>query len=137
MTSSPAPAAIILFDGVCNLCNGFVQFVLEHDQQHKFSFAALQSPTGQRLLRESGLAPDQLSTIVVVEDGRARTKSDAILRIAGALGYPWKLLGATRVLPRPVRDAAYALVARNRYRLFGRRDECWLMTPELAGRFLK
>ncbi|TGE18298.1 thiol-disulfide oxidoreductase DCC family protein [Hymenobacter elongatus] len=128
---------IILFDGVCNLCNGFIQFVINHDAANRFTFATLQSDTGQRLLREHGLDAAALSSIVLVDDHHAWTKSDAVLRICWALGYPWKLARLTAVLPRVLRDAAYTLVATNRYRMFGHTNECWLMTPELAKKFIK
>jgi len=139
MKASPPPAPatdrLILFDGVCNLCNGFIQFVIRHDQHNRFRFAALQSGTGQEQLRQAGLDAT-LSTIVFVQHGRAWTKSAAIIRIFAGLGYPWKLLLLTTVIPRPLRDALYTLVANNRYRLFGHADECWLMTPELARKFV-
>lgn len=129
---------LILFDGVCNLCNGFIQFVITHDAANRFSFATLQSETGRELLRRHGLTATDLSTIVLVDDQqRAWTKSDAVIRIGQELGYPWKLLGAARVLPRILRDACYTLVANNRYRLLGHTTECWLMTPELAKKFIR
>ncbi|PJJ59638.1 thiol-disulfide oxidoreductase DCC family protein [Hymenobacter chitinivorans] len=129
---------VILFDGVCNLCNGFVQFVIRHDAANQFTFATLQSETGQRLLGHHGLAPAALSTIVLVDDElQAWTKSDAVMRIGWELGFPWKLLSLGVVLPRALRDACYTLVANNRYRLLGQATECWLMTPELARKFMK
>jgi predicted DCC family thiol-disulfide oxidoreductase YuxK len=130
-----APATI-LFDGVCNLCNASVRFVLRRDPHARFRFAALQSEAGRRLLEEHRLPADELSTVVVVADGRAYTRSDAALRIARGLGGAWPALGALRVVPRPLRDRAYGVVARNRYRWFGRREECMLPTPELRERFL-
>jgi predicted DCC family thiol-disulfide oxidoreductase YuxK len=128
--------ATVLFDGVCNLCNASVQFILKRDPRGAFRFAALQSDAGRRLLAAHRLPEDALSSVVVVADGRAYTESDAALRIARGLGGAWPALGALRVVPRFVRDAAYRLVARNRYRWFGRRDECMLPTPELRARFL-
>lgn len=128
--------AVVLFDGVCNLCNASVQFILKRDVAGAFRFAALQSEAGRRLLEGHGLPADALSTVVVVADGRAYTHSGAALRIARGLGGAWPALGALGVVPRFARDAAYRLVARNRYRWFGRRDECMLPTPELRARFL-
>ncbi|WP_139920286.1 thiol-disulfide oxidoreductase DCC family protein [Hymenobacter sp. DG01] len=135
----PAPTATILFDGVCNLCNGFVQFVIGHDAAGHFRFASLQSGVGQELLRTHSLPmpeePD--SVILITPDGQAHTHSAAALGILRRLGGLWGVAGALGLLvPRPLRDAAYRLVARNRYRWFGRQEACWLPTPELRARFL-
>lgn len=130
-------SSVILFDGVCNLCHGLVQFIIQRDPQARFRFASLQSAAGQRLL-PAGLNPDpdNPESVVLVEDGRIYTHSDAVLRVLDRLGGGWKLLSAARILPRGLRDAAYRFVARNRYRWFGRQNECWLPTPELKARFL-
>lgn len=130
-------ASLVLFDGVCNLCNGFVQFVIARDPHGRFQFAALQSETARRLLERHG-APDPLpDAIVLVEDGRLYTRSTAALRIARQLTFPWPLTAVCFVVPRPVRDWAYALIARRRYRWFGRRETCMMPTPELRARFLE
>jgi predicted DCC family thiol-disulfide oxidoreductase YuxK len=136
----PAPATI-LFDGVCNLCNGFVQFVIRHDAVGQFRFAALQSEVGQALLAAHGqpltsAALADPASVVLVADGRVYTHSAAVLRIAGRLGGPWRLAAVGWLLPGPWRDAAYRFVARHRYRWFGRQESCWLPTPELRERFL-
>ena len=131
--------ALILFDGVCNLCNGFVQFVIEHDPAGHFQFAALQSAAGQAVLAAHGLNANAIATepdsVLLELDGHLYSHSEAVLRIARALGGPWRLLLAGYVLPRAWRDAAYRFVARHRYRWFGRQDSCWLPTPELKARF--
>jgi predicted DCC family thiol-disulfide oxidoreductase YuxK len=127
---------VVLFDGVCNLCTASVAFILARDPERRFRFASLQSDAGRRLLERHGLPPDELATVVVVADGRALTRSDAALRIARGLGGAWPVLGVLRVVPRPLRDAVYGVVARNRYRWFGRRESCMLPTPELRSRFL-
>jgi predicted DCC family thiol-disulfide oxidoreductase YuxK len=127
---------IVLFDGVCNLCTGSVQFLLQRDRRRRFRFAALQSSAGQALLRQHGLAGDILETIVVLERGKARLRSNAALLLARRLPWPWPLLAALRILPRALRDALYTLVARHRYRWFGRTERCMLPTPEVADRFL-
>ncbi|UOQ52644.1 thiol-disulfide oxidoreductase DCC family protein [Hymenobacter cellulosivorans] len=132
-----APATI-LFDGVCNLCNGFVQFVIQRDAPGHFRFASLQSAAGQALLAEHGLrlGPAGPETVMLVERGRIFTHSTAVLRIARQLGGPWALLYAFIVVPKPLRDAAYRFVARHRYQWFGQREACMLPTPELRQRFL-
>jgi predicted DCC family thiol-disulfide oxidoreductase YuxK len=131
------PPPVVLFDGVCNLCHGAVRFIIARDPAARFRFASLQSPVGQALLRDHrlgpGLGPDSL---VLVEGGRAYTRSAAVLRIARGLRWPWPAAGALALVPRPLRDAAYDLVARRRYRWFGRQAECPLPTPDLARRFI-
>jgi predicted DCC family thiol-disulfide oxidoreductase YuxK len=136
----PAPATI-LFDGVCNLCNGFVQFVIRHDARGQFRFAALQSAAGQALLAAHAqpLTPAALAnpaSVLLVADGRVYSHSAAVLRIAGRLGGVWRLAAVGWLLPRPWRDALYRFVARHRYRWFGRQESCWLPTPALRARFL-
>jgi predicted DCC family thiol-disulfide oxidoreductase YuxK len=127
---------IVLFDGVCNLCSTSVQFILQRDPAGRFRFASLQSDLAQRLLTEHGLDPKALDSVVVVDGDRLYRESDAALRIARDLKGAWKALTVFRVIPRPVRDWAYRLIARNRYRWFGKSETCWLPTPELRGRFL-
>ncbi|RTQ46593.1 thiol-disulfide oxidoreductase DCC family protein [Hymenobacter gummosus] len=133
----PADSSIILFDGVCNLCHGLVQFIIARDAQARFRFASLQSEAGQRLM-PAGVNPDpdNPDSVVLIDNGRAYTHSAAILRILSRLGGPWRLLRVGYLLPRPLRDAAYRFVARHRYRWFGRQTECWLPTAELKARFL-
>jgi predicted DCC family thiol-disulfide oxidoreductase YuxK len=128
--------AVILFDGVCNLCNASVMFVIKHDPGARFSFAALQGEAGGRLAREWGVNPDDVSTLVLVADGRCFTRSTAALHIAHDLGFPWFLLWVLALAPAALRDRVYDFVANRRYRWFGRRDSCPLPTPELRARFL-
>ena len=127
---------IVLFDGVCNLCNGSVQFIIRHDRQGRFRFASLQSPVGQDLQTRFGMDPGRLDSVLLVEGDRWYKESDAALRIACGMSGAWKALAVLRVIPRPIRDAVYRLIARNRYRWFGKQETCWLPTPELRGRFL-
>ena len=142
---SPSPAAalpqpahpVILFDGVCNLCSSSVRFIIARDPAARFRFASLQSEAGQALLGGHGLDTGALSSVVLVEDGRVHTRSDAALRIAWRLSGPWPLAGVFRAVPRGVRDGVYDWIARNRYRWFGKTEACWLPTPELRARFLE
>ena len=139
MVYDPGMAAappIVLFDGVCNLCNGSVQFLLKRDPEGRFRFAALQSDAGRSLLAEHGLDPDALSSVVLIEDGKVWKESSAALRIARHLPGAWKLLRVFAAVPRPLRDAVYRWIARNRYRWFGKTESCWLPTPDLKARFL-
>ena len=128
---------IVLFDGVCNLCSGSVQFLLKRDPEARFRFASLQSEVGQTIQVEHGLDPGALSSVLLLENGRLYQESEAALRIARHLPGAWKLLTAFKIVPRPLRDGLYRFIARNRYRWFGKAETCWLPTPELRGRFLE
>jgi predicted DCC family thiol-disulfide oxidoreductase YuxK len=129
--------ATILFDGVCNLCSGSVQFLIERDPGAKFQFAALQSDAAGRLLASAGRSsPEPPETFVLFEDGRVFTRSTAALRITRHLPFPWPLAWGFMLIPRPVRDAIYDWVARHRYRWFGRREQCMVPTPERRQRFI-
>ena len=132
----PRAGSVILFDGVCNLCNGSVLFVIDRDPRARFRFAALQSDIGGDLLARSGYRGRALDSIVLLEDGRVFDRSTAALRIARRLRGGWPLLAAFLVVPRPIRDAVYEWIARNRYRWFGREESCRIPTPELRHRFL-
>jgi predicted DCC family thiol-disulfide oxidoreductase YuxK len=136
MTAGRASDNVVLFDGVCRLCTGSVAFVLRHEADQTLRFAPLQSPAGMRLMEQFGIEPTQMKTFVVIADARAYVRSDAAIRVARFLRGPWKLLGAIRIVPRPIRDYAYDIVARNRYRWFGRHEACSIPTPELQRRFL-
>lgn len=127
---------LLLFDGVCNLCNGVVQFVIRHDTAGRFRFAALQSEAGQALLQQFGLPTTQFDSFVYVKDGQFYTESTAALRVARDMGGAVSLLWGLMIVPRFIRDAVYRLVARNRYRIFGKQDACMIPTPELKSRFL-
>jgi predicted DCC family thiol-disulfide oxidoreductase YuxK len=126
---------LVLFDGVCNLCNGVVQFIIRRDPRGVFQFAPLTSVAAQRALQAvptDGL----LDSIVLVDTGRIYTRSDAALRIARELGFPWMLAYAFVVVPRGLRDWVYDAIAARRYRWFGRRNECMIPTPSIRDRFL-
>ena len=128
--------SLILFDGLCNLCSGSVQFVVGRDPAGRFQFAPLQSVSAQRVLQEHGVADVLPDSIVLVEDGRVFTRSTAALRIARRLPFPWPLVSALIAVPRPLRDMVYALGARYRYRWFGKLDCCMMPTAALRSRFL-
>jgi len=127
---------IVLFDGVCNLCDRSVQFILDHDPEGVFRFASLQSQVGRQLASRCGLDSDAMDTLVLIDGAECWTRSDGALGIAGRLSAPWRWLALARLVPRVLRDPAYAWVARNRYRWFGTRDECRIPTPDIRARFL-
>ncbi len=129
---------LVLFDGVCNLCNSSVKWIIERDKEKRFDFASLQSDAARRELKSVlGANPiDALpDSIVLLDSDGVHTRSAAALRIARGLASPYSLLAAGFLVPRPIRDAVYNLVARNRYRWFGRQDTCMTPTPDVAERF--
>ncbi|MEM4780850.1 MAG: thiol-disulfide oxidoreductase DCC family protein [Halalkalicoccus sp.] len=134
-TSAASDHPVVLFDGLCTLCAGTVQFLIERDPEGVFRFAPLQSSVGERLLAGANLDAD-LDSIVLVEDGEAYAKSDAVIRIAARLGGIYRLASPLRYLPRGLRDPLYEFVAARRYEWFGRRDRCMMPTPDLESRFL-
>ena len=127
---------VVLFDGACNLCSGWVQFIAKRDPDGYFRFAALQSDKGRELLAPYGMDTDELKTIVLLDGGEAFTQSDAVLGIVRHLGRAWPLLGVLRVVPRFLRDACYGFVARHRYRWFGVKTACELPSDDLKARFV-
>lgn len=127
---------ILLFDGVCNLCNGFVQFVIKRDPEGHFRFAALQSEAGQTLLRQHHLSTDNIDTVVLIDKGEAHVRSEVAIRVASQMKGLWPVISVFRILPLALRDALYNFVAANRYRWFGEKDQCMIPTPELKQRFL-
>ncbi|AGB14833.1 hypothetical protein Halru_0187 [Halovivax ruber XH-70] len=136
-TEVPDGAPVVLFDGVCNLCNGFVQFIAPRDDEGEFYFASLQSDVGRELLSKHDLPTDELESIVLVEGEAAYVKSGAVLRIASRLGGLYRLLSPFRYVPRVLRDTVYDLVANNRYRLFGKKDRCEIPEGDVGARFLE
>lgn len=128
---------IILFDGVCNFCSGVVNFIIERDTKGVFRFAPLQSDAGERILEHFNLAGEDFDTFVLVEGEESYIKSTAALRMCRLLGGFWKLLYVFMVIPVPVRDAVYDYIARNRYKWFGKKEECMVPGPEVRRRFLE
>lgn len=141
--SSPLPAgvgrqdSVVLFDGVCNMCSGLVQFLVRLDRPGKLHLASLQSTPGQALLRWCGQPLHNFDTMVFIERGRPYFKSTAALRIPRYFAWPWPLVSLLLVIPAWLRDWCYDGVARNRYRLFGRTETCMMPTPDVARRFLR
>jgi predicted DCC family thiol-disulfide oxidoreductase YuxK len=127
---------IILFDGTCLFCEGSVRFIARHDVGGNFRFGASQSPQAKALLSTLGVEPASARSIVLIEDGRVYTKSDAALRIAGHLAAPWHLASWLLRVPRPIRDAAYGVVAAVRHRLAGRSNACEIPPPEIRSRMI-
>jgi predicted DCC family thiol-disulfide oxidoreductase YuxK len=127
---------IVLFDGVCNFCNASINFVIEHDKAGYFKFAPLQSETGEQLMAKHGIDTIETDSVILVEDEKVYTHSTAALRIARKLDGLWSWFYAFIVVPKPIRDFFYKLLAKNRYRLFGRQDACMIPTPEVRARFL-
>jgi predicted DCC family thiol-disulfide oxidoreductase YuxK len=127
---------VAIFDGVCNLCNAAVDWIIRHDRRARIVFAASQSPPGAALLARHGASPSAADTFVLVEHGRLYDRSTAALHVARLVGFPWSLAAVFLVVPRPLRDAIYSYVARNRYRWFGRKETCRLPSPEERARFL-
>lgn len=128
--------SVVLIDGVCHLCQGLVRFIIPRDPKGRFLFASLQSEVAAKLLNGAGLESGQLSTVLLLEDGVYYTESAAVLRIARKLRFPWPAAYLFILVPRSLRNALYKFVARNRYRWFGRDEQCLLPTPEIRQRFL-
>ncbi|MEM7106890.1 MAG: DCC1-like thiol-disulfide oxidoreductase family protein [Bacteroidota bacterium] len=135
--NSKITKSVILFDGVCNLCNGAVNFIIDRDKMSQFKFAPLQSEFAERELSNVGINSEDLDTIILLTaNGKVRTKSSAALYIAKGLSGLWPLLFIFIILPKFIRDLVYDFVARNRYRWFGKSDQCRMPTPELTQRFI-
>jgi predicted DCC family thiol-disulfide oxidoreductase YuxK len=133
---APPPTPLFLFDGVCNLCCWWVQFLAPRDRDGRFWFASVQSETGQAVLRANGLPTDDWESFVLVENGKAYFKSDGFFRIVRYMTFPWPVFGIGRILPRVLADWLYDRVARNRYAIFGKKQSCMIPRPELKARFL-
>ena len=126
---------IVLFDGICNLCTGSVQFILKRDKEKKFLFASLKSNYGQQLLEQFHLPTNTFNSFILYQDGNIYTRSTAALKMFQQL-KGWQWVKIFRIVPKFIRDGVYNLIARNRYKWFGQKDECWLPTTELKARFL-
>jgi predicted DCC family thiol-disulfide oxidoreductase YuxK len=127
---------IILFDGVCNFCNGAIYFVLKQDKKGIFKFAPLQSEAGQRLLQHYNLSMKEFDSFILIDKGKVYKKSAASLRVMNKLPWYWKEAQILRMIPTAFRDAIYDFIAKNRYKWFGKKEQCMVPTPELRSRFL-
>jgi predicted DCC family thiol-disulfide oxidoreductase YuxK len=130
------PEHIVIFDGVCNLCNSSIDFITRHDKKQMFYVSANQHEAGAEILREHGLSKEDTTTVFYLEKGKLYQRSTAALRIARHLGFPWNLLWVFIIIPPFIRDGVYKWISRNRYRWFGKKDSCRLPTPEEQARFL-
>ncbi|MFT5166128.1 MAG: putative DCC family thiol-disulfide oxidoreductase YuxK [Saprospiraceae bacterium] len=127
---------IVLFDGVCNLCNGAVKFAIKRDKKAVLHFASLQSDLAGELMRKHNIEEHQLKTFIFIEKDKAYTRSTAGLKLVKSFGGVWSLLYAFIIIPKPIRDAVYNLISNNRYRWFGKQESCMIPTPEIRARFL-
>lgn len=132
----PQPERVVVFDGVCPFCVGWVRRAIQLDRAGRLRFAPKQTEGARRRLLAAGHDPDRVESIVLIEDGRVRTHSDAALRIIGCLPFPHSLPAALRVVPGGLRDWVYGLFARNRFRWFGRRDACYVPSADVRSRFV-
>jgi len=127
---------IVLFDGVCNLCNRSVQFIIKHDKKKQFLFASLQGKFGQEVLKKHNFSTESLNTLILMEGEKIFTRSTGVLRMMKHLGGAWSLLYGFIIVPTFIRDIVYNWVSKNRYKWFGKKDECMIPSPELKERFL-
>ena len=127
---------IILFDGVCNFCNYWVTFAIKRDRKNKLKFTPLQGQTAKQLLPKFHINPSSLSSVIFIDNGKAYTQSSAAIQICKHLDGGWKLFYALIIIPKFMRDGLYNIIARNRYKWFGKKESCMIPTPELKERFL-
>jgi len=128
---------VILFDGVCNLCSGAVQFIIKHDRKKLFRFASLQSKFGEEVMKHFDLPVDQYNSFILLEKEKIYTRSKGALKVAKKLNGLYFLLYAFIIVPRFIRDAVYNFIARKRYNWFGKKETCWIPTPELKNLFIE
>lgn len=127
---------IVIFDGVCNFCNGAVNFIIQRDPESVFAFTPMQSELARELMERFYVPDVGMDTLVLIKEGKCYVLSDAALEIARDLTGPWRFCYVFKVVPRPIRDAVYKLFARNRYTLFGKKDACMVPSEEVKSRFL-
>ncbi len=127
---------VVLFDGVCNLCNGSVLFIIKHDAKSKLKFSSLQSDYGAEQMRQFNLPSSALNSVLLIKNGQLFQKSNAALEIARILDGMWPAMYAFKIVPLFIRDFVYNWIAKNRYRWFGKKEECMIPTPEMKARFV-
>ncbi|CAN5240328.1 thiol-disulfide oxidoreductase DCC family protein [soil metagenome] len=127
---------VVLFDGICNFCNDKINFIIRHDKNDYFRFAALQSETGKKMLDERGIDMSDPDTFILIENGKVYDRTSAALRIAKKLNGGWPLFYALIIIPPFLRDIAYKIVARNRYKWWGKKESCMIPTPEIRQKFI-
>lgn len=127
---------VVLFDGVCNLCSGAVQFIIKHDPQKQFRFASLQSKFGEQVMKQFNLPTNQFNSFILLEDGKIFTRSTGALHVVRKLKGAWSFAYGFMIVPRFIRDGVYNFIARNRYKWFGKKEACLIPTPELKKLFL-
>ncbi|MBI3511014.1 MAG: DUF393 domain-containing protein [Bacteroidetes bacterium] len=132
----PEKYSIVLFDGVCNYCNTKVNFIIRHDNKDHFRFTPLQSALAKKILTDHGLDPEQMNSFVLYENDKCFFKTTAILRMAKHLGGLYPLLYALIIIPAPIRDIYYNIIAKNRYKWWGKKESCMVPTPEVRKKFL-
>ncbi|MCD9006978.1 thiol-disulfide oxidoreductase DCC family protein [Luteimonas sp. XNQY3] len=135
-STAPRDGPIVVFDGVCALCSGWVRFLLRHDRRAGFRFAAMQDRVGHDLLVAHGIDPEDPVSFLLADGDAAWHDSDGVIEVLCRLGGAWRAAVVLRLVPRALRDPAYRLLARNRYRMFGRREACMVPPPEVRARFL-
>lgn len=128
---------VILFDGVCKLCNAWSNFIIKHDQKHVFKLCSVQSEEGQKILKHYSLPTDVYESMIYVEGDTFYQQSDAFFQVIAKLGFPWRMMSVFRLIPKPLRNWLYDRIAFNRYRLFGKYDYCLLPTADHEARYLR
>jgi predicted DCC family thiol-disulfide oxidoreductase YuxK len=128
--------AVVLFDGVCNLCNSAVQLIIRYDKKAYFSFASLQGEYGQKFLKANNLNTEDYDSFILFENGTMYTESTAALYVAKRMCFPWVLSYPLLIIPKFIRDAVYRLIAKNRYRWFGKKEQCMIPSPNVQNRFI-
>ena len=138
MIELPKQKQLILFDGVCNLCNASIQYVIKHDKKNVFMFTALQSETGKQIIEEFNIDTTNVDSILLYsKDNGITSKSSAALKVASKLGFPINLMSVFFIAPPFIRNWVYDYIAKNRYKWYGKKDACMIPTPELKAKFLK
>jgi predicted DCC family thiol-disulfide oxidoreductase YuxK len=127
---------VVVFDGICNLCSWGVKFIIRRDYKNKFLFTPMQSKIGPQLLVNHGIQTENTETFLLIKDGKPYTKSDAVFEIVAEFKPAWKILFIFRFFPKAIRDFAYGVIAKNRYKLFGRKDQCMIPSPDIKAKFL-